>query len=365
MCLSSRLRLPVALALLLAGCNGAEKPSHREAGAASPETTFIRIAGTPHQDTTQYMWGIKHDVFRRRGVTLEVRDTTWNDQLELAAGGGCDMSMATPDELAAKSRSLTTANRRVVYIMPAWLFEGQIFVSRPEIRSLAEFRKELPESDARRAFFHQLSGRKIAVPEGSSYDQALRKLMKDSGLDPKTFQFVPSELEVGINGLKDRDVAIAAAGIVERPQAERQGYKIALDSLDLEMIVVAGFICNAKFYEAHTSAVDAFLMGWFESVAGGLGNPQEQYETFKSYVSQRGGKVPTFDEYQGALKYTRFSRTPQEVYTTFLDPSSRSFWRKPWDQRIETLRASQQGNQVPLSTADFIADAVVKRLGSK
>jgi ABC-type nitrate/sulfonate/bicarbonate transport system substrate-binding protein len=349
-----------AFVALGVACAKRESPSAVTSNAAPTKT--IRIAGTPHQDTTQYLWGIAHDAFKRRGIRLEIRDTTWNDQIEMVAGGGCDIAMATVDEIAAKSKNLDLANRRVVYVMPAWLFEGQIFVARPEIKSLAELKTHFNNAEAHRRFFEQLRGKKIAVPEGSSYDQALRKLMTAFGYDPASFAFVNSELEAGINGLSDSNVAIAAAGIVERPESERRGYKIALDSLDLEMVVIAGFVCNATFYDRNPNLIDEFLFGWFDSVTGGLSHPQEHYALFAKYLSQRGAKVPSFAEYESALRYTRFARTPSEVRDTFLEPTSRSYWRKAWDARVQIMRDSGQADQVPTSFADFIADATAARL---
>jgi ABC-type nitrate/sulfonate/bicarbonate transport system substrate-binding protein len=322
----------------------------------------MRIAGTPHQDTTLYMWGMKKGYFAKNGIDLEVRDTTFNEQIEFTAGGGCDIAMATVDEIAAKSKNLNLANRRVVYVMPAWLFEGQIFVSRPELPSLSELKQKYAPDEARRRFFEQMRGKIIAVPEGSSYDQALRRLIKTAGFELTDFRFVNSQLEAGINGLSDRNVALAAAGIVERPEAERRGYKVALDSLDLEMIVIAGFIVRADYYKDHAEAVDAFLGTWFTSVKEALAYPPENYEIFRSYLSNRGAKVPTFEEYERALHYTKFALSPDEVRSMFLTDTAPAYWRKPWDGRVAQLRETGQANQAPLNTKDFVADEVISRL---
>jgi ABC-type nitrate/sulfonate/bicarbonate transport system substrate-binding protein len=254
--------LTVSFLLSIAGC--------RRSFESTVDRTQLRIAGTPHQDTTLYLWGMKKGYFAKEGVELDVRDTTFNEQIEFTAGGGCDIAMATVDEIAAKSKNLNLANRRVLYVMPAWLFEGQIFVSRPDLASLAELKQQYPVEEARRKFFEQMRGKIIAVPEGSSYDQALRRLMNTAGFNANDFKFVNSQLETGINGLSDRNVALAAAGIVERPEAERRGYKVSLDSLDLEMIVIAGFIVRADYYKIHPDTVDAFLQTWFVSVKEAL-----------------------------------------------------------------------------------------------
>lgn len=330
--------------------------------STSDATTTIRIAGTPHQDTTLYMWGIQKGLFQHHQLKLDVRDTTFNDQIEFVAGNGCDLAMATVDELAAKSKNLDLAGRRLLFLLPVWLFEGQIFVSRPNLPSLSELKKEHNSRDAVKIFFQQIRGKKIAVPEGSSYDQAIRKLMQSVGINPSEFTFINSELEVGINGLTDPNVALAAAGIVERPEAERRDYKVALDSIDLNMIVIVGFIARDQYYKDHRDAVDNFLLTWFASVDGALSHPEENYAIFTSYLSRRGAKAPSFEEYQRALKYTRFSRSPSEARDKFLKIDSSTYWRKPWDDRLAQLRESGQGDQATTSTADFVADEVVARL---
>jgi ABC-type nitrate/sulfonate/bicarbonate transport system substrate-binding protein len=335
--------------------------AHSPSSSAS-KTTTIRIAGTPHQDTTLYMWGIQEGLFQKHNIELRLCDTTFNEQIELVAGNGCDLAMATVDELAAKSKNLDLADRRVLYLMPVWQFEGQIFVSRPDLLSLSELREQAPTGDAVKRFFGQIRGKKIAVPEGSSYDQAIRRLMETAGVDPADYNFVNSELEAGINGLSDPNVALAAAGIVERPEAERRGYKIALSSADLNAIVIVGFISSARFYKDHRDAVDDFLLGWFESVDGALAHPRENYAIFSSYLSGRGAKPPSFEEYERALRYTRFSRSPTDAYDSFLKPDSPTYWRKPWDARLEQLRQSGEGDQATASTADFVADEVAARL---
>lgn len=38
------------------------------------------------------MWGMKKGYFAKNGIDLEVRDTTFNEQIEFTAGGGCDIA---------------------------------------------------------------------------------------------------------------------------------------------------------------------------------------------------------------------------------------------------------------------------------
>lgn len=319
----------------------------------------VRIAVTPYQDTTLMLYGIERGFFKEEGITLEVKDTTWNEQIEFVVGGGSDIAMATLDEIVAKDKNLTMANRKLAYFLPAWLFEGIIFAGRDDLQSYSELREQFNESEAKRKFVAQLKGKKIAVPEGGVYEQAIRKFIASADEDPETFSFVNAQLEAGINGLNDHDVAIAAAGIVERPEALRRGYKIALDSVDLDLIVITGFFCKHSFYKEHPELLSKFIKGWYRSVSAALENPKENYAVVSTYIDRRGAKAPTFEDMTTALKFQRIPESSSEAWDMFLDPKSPIHWEKSWDAAVENLADTEKGDQVPDSKDAFVAQEFI------
>ncbi|MDZ7831789.1 MAG: ABC transporter substrate-binding protein [Desulfobacterales bacterium] len=328
----------------------------------TPNLTTVRVAVTPYQDTTLMLYGKEKGYFKEVGIDLQVRDSTWNEQIEFTAGKGCDIAMATIDEIVAKSRSLNKVGKRVLYFLPAWLFEGTIFACRDDMLTYKEVQQKYGEEGAKAKFLAQLKDKIIAVPEGGVYEQAIHKFIESAGLNVDDFQFVNSQLEVGINGLRDEDVGIAAAGIVERPEALRRGYKIALDSIDLNIVVITGFICNAEFYNQHTDAVEKYAKGWYKSVTEALKHPKENYKIVKTYIDERGGKPPSFEDFKTALSFQKIAKSPEEAKKMFLDKDSPMYWEMAWDAAVHNLISTGKRDRVPSSKKDFIGEIVLNQI---
>ena len=328
----------------------------------SPKLTVVRVGVAPYQDATMFLYGMRKGIFRDLGIELDLKSVGWNDQINLVAGDGADIAMATLDEVVAQSRSLNAINKGIAYFLPAWQFNGLSVVCRQDVSSLAELRLKADEADAKRQFVNQLKGKILAIPEGGVFDQAIRAFIKSTGNDPSQFRFVNTPLEAGLNGLSDKSVAIAAIGNNERPEALRRGYKMALDAADMDVIVLTGFITSQKYYSGHRETVDNFARAWFSSLALALANPQENYSTVRQYLSSRGANVVSFDEAMLALTFNRFPQNSLEAKSLFLDTSSRFSWKKCWDLAVENLKNSGKLDQVPADTRDFVAAEVIVRL---
>jgi ABC-type nitrate/sulfonate/bicarbonate transport system substrate-binding protein len=324
--------------------------------------TSVRITFTPYPDTSLFYYGLQKGFFRDEGLDLQIKDLTWNEQIEFTAGDGTDIAMATLDEVVAKSRNLTQVGKPVVYFLPAWLFEGTIFACRSDMQTLPELRANHDDATAKKLFLQQLKGKIIAVPESGLYDNAIRQLILSAGEKTEDFQFVNTQLETGINGLRDNKVGIAAAGAFERPEALRRGYKIALDSVDLNVLVITGFISSKKYYDENPRVIDAFTRAWYRTVNEALKNPEESYNVVKTHLNETGSKPVSLDDYKAALAGNRFPKSPQEASEMFFSSTSPIFWRKAWDGAVSTLQKTGKADQVPADTVDFRAEAVNARL---
>ncbi len=324
--------------------------------------TPVRITFTPYPDTSLFYFGWKKGFFSDEGLDLQVKDLTWNEQIEFTAGGGTDLAMATLDEVAAKSKNLTVVEKPVCYFLPAWLFEGTIFACRSDLQTLEELREKHGEQDGKRLFLEQLKGKIIAVPESGVYDNAIRRFIHSSGQKVEDFQFVNTQLETGINGLLDTKVAIAAAGAFERPEALRRGFKIALNSADLEVSVITGFISSSKYFDDHPEIIEAFTRGWYRTVQEALKDPSASFEVVQKHLNETGSKPISFNDYEAALASNRFPSNPKEARDMFFEASSPIYWRKSWDVAVRTLQETGKADQVPLNTDDFKAEIVNRRL---
>jgi ABC-type nitrate/sulfonate/bicarbonate transport system substrate-binding protein len=319
----------------------------------------LRIAVTPFQDTTLMLIGIQKGFFRDEGIDLQPIDSTWNEQLELLAGGGADIAMGTIDEVVAKDKNLTLINKRLYYFLPAWLFEGMIFVTRPDILSIAEIRAKYGEKDSACRFLEQIKNKVIAVPEGGVYEQALRQFIIKAGMEPSKFRFVNSKLEAGIYALDDPKVGLAAAGIVQRLEAQRRNYKIALETLDLGVTVITGFVSTANLFERQSEALTRFSCGWFKSVRYALDHMEENFSIVSKYIDQQGGRAPSYEDFKTALGFQKIPKSPQEAKERFLTPTSPMYWEKAWDSAVQHLRDTGKAADVSGAKDSFVAGSVL------
>ena len=295
-------RRPLAIGLLLAATGliaaflifrPPPKPDNR---------VQLRVAVAPFTDTVRVVYGKEQGFFSSQGLDVQVKDLLWTDQIEAVASGGCDIAMCTLDEFVAKSRSLDAINRGVVYILPAWIFDGTVFISGPGIKTLAELRAGHTNAEARRLFLEQLRSKKLAIPEGSLFDQAFRRFVVSAGYRVEDFRIVNTSIEVGINSLGDPEVGLVAAAAVERIEAQKRGYKIALEGEDLGVLVLTGFICRKDFYEQHPDQIARFYAGWYKSLQAAIADPRSYYAVMSKYLDERGAKVPTYEEFESTLR---------------------------------------------------------------
>ena len=88
-------------------------------------------------------------------------------------------------------------DREIAYLLPAWIFDGLIFVARPEIRSYEELREQNDANEARSLFLAQLRGKKLAIPEGSVHDQGFRAFVSKTRHTMADFSVVNTKLDAG------------------------------------------------------------------------------------------------------------------------------------------------------------------------
>ena len=352
---------PYLIIIIIAALIGAVGYFYLKPSATKGGLTPVRITFTPYPDTSLFYFGWKKGFFRDEGLDLQIKDLTWNEQIEFTAGGGTDLAMATLDEVAAKSKNLTVVKKPVSYFLPAWLFEGTIFACRSDMQTLGELREKHGEQEGKKLFLEQLKGKIIAVPESGVYDNAIRRLILSVGQEVEDFQFVNTQLETGINGLLDAKVVIAAAGAFERPEALRRGFKIALNSVDLDVLVITGFISSSKYHDENPKVIDAFTRGWYRTVQEALKAPAASYEVVKQHLNETGSKPISLDDYKAALAGNRFPKNPKEAREMFFEASSPLYWRKSWDGAVRTLQETGKGDQAPLNTDDFKAELVNQR----
>jgi ABC-type nitrate/sulfonate/bicarbonate transport system substrate-binding protein len=325
----------------------------------------LRIAVPPFVDTAMPVAGQKVDLFTQQGARLQLVDTTWENQYELIAGGALDISMSTVDEFINKDKNLRAANRRVIFILPAWQFRGLGFYTSASFKTLAELRQTVGVDAAKTQFLAQLMGHKVVVPEGSVFESGLREFLKGSGVDTSKVQIVNAALDTALNALSDRDVALVAVGSQQRFEAERRGYREAIAPEDLGLDVLTGFIARAEVWEKRKTEVLAFACGWYATVRLVNGRADKGYSDISGYLSARGAGTLTPSEYEALRKYNVFAATPAQAKELFFEPQGAAYWKRVWDRTIAAMQAAGKEGDAPPDSSGFVAPTVNSELVQK
>jgi ABC-type nitrate/sulfonate/bicarbonate transport system substrate-binding protein len=329
------------------------------------DTGDLRVAVPPFVDTAMTVAGQKEELFKKQGVPIRLVDTTWENQYELIAGGAVDISMSTVDEFINKDRNLRSANRRVMYILPAWQFRGLGFYTSPHFKTLAELRNSLGNEAGRKEFLAQLGGRKVVVPEGSVFESALREFLKASGSETSRIQIVNAALDTALNSLSDRDVALAAVGSQQRFEAERRGYREAIAPEDLGLDVLTGFIVRSEVWNTRRSEVINFACAWYATVRAVNGSEDKGFNVISSYLASRGAGTLTPVEYEALRRYNVFAATPEQARALFFDTTGPAYWRRTWERTLAAMDAAGRKNETPPDESGFVAPSVNAELTQK
>ena len=328
------------------------------------ELTRLRLSVPPFPAPAMLVYGIEQGFFEEAGFKIEVIDVNWAEQADLLAGRAVDVAMATLDEVVVKDRNLRRIDRRVDYALPAWRFRGNSFFSQRDILSLPEMRQRLGVESASRAFLKQLIGKKIAYPEGGHHEETFRDFVRSAGMNISDFTVVHADVEAGLNALEDPDVAMAAAAAVQRIEAVRRGYKLAIDSEDLGTAVTTGFVVRRAYSLNNQGAAGRFACAWYKTINGALDNFEDFYKSAEKFLSLRGAKAPTMEEVRASFSLHDFPRSQLDTARMFFRPDGKSFWMKTWDRTVDNLQRTDKAEAIPLDRTSFTAgETLVQSMG--
>lgn len=336
---------------------------HRDPAQNGTFNPTVRVAVTPFPDVTQLVVGSEKRFFEDYGLSLNLFDATWDAQFDLLASGAVDVAISSVSELVLKDKNLQQINRRVEYFFPAWQFQGLVFVSRKDIHSLTDIRIARPsdENTAIREFFQQFSQKSIVMPEGSTYESGLNTLFEKAGLRRQNFRIINSELEAGLNALQDPGVGMVAVGAGQTIEALRRGYKIALDSTDLGVTVITGFIARRDFLERNPEIAARFVCGWYRTVSFMRRSPVDAYRIAAEYLTRRGASALSQSEYELAIGLSDAPASPPETASRFLQSSSRTYWGNAWHAAVANMRATGKSAEAPRDESSFIAAGILEQ----
>lgn len=323
--------------------------------ADSKVAPALRVSVPPFVDTAITVVGVRDGLFATRGLNIKLVDTNWENQYELLVGGALDVSMSTLDEFVNKDRNLRALGKPVVYVLPAWQFRGLAFYSTNDVKPLSEFQKAYPADQAKKAFLAQIKEKKLVIPEGSVFEQALRAFVADSDLTFKDLKIINASLDSALNSLGDRSVGLAAVGSQQRFEAERRGYREAISPEDLGLDVITGFVVPKTVWESRKQDVINFACAWYGTTRVATAQEDHAYDVTNKYLVGRGSNSLTLQEYTALRAYNVLPTKAPETKSLFFDAGGKAYWKKTWDRSVKAMTDAGKTDSAPQDSAGFVA----------
>ncbi len=335
--------------------------THSGSPSLAAEKSTISVANAPFVDASMTYLGETEGIFSRHGLDVRIIDATWADQFDLIASGSADIALASLDQVVARAKNLDTLGVPIVFTLPAWQFVGLGYYTKGEYQTLDYFLERNPET-AYTDFLSQFRNKKIALTEGTVFEQGFISLVEKSALKMSDFSIVNTSPSAGLNGLEDPAVGLAAVGYQQWAEAERRGYKRAVSAKDVDVVVITGFMTSAAFAKENSEEVMRFGCAWFEIAKLFASNPRKAYDVIEPRLEARGATPISFEEFQSISVANVIPLTPTASTLLFLQPSSPAYWHKAWDQAAKNLADTDKGEAIPSSTKAFQAVEVLERM---
>jgi ABC-type nitrate/sulfonate/bicarbonate transport system substrate-binding protein len=153
----------------------------------------IRYGISPFQDTAMPVLGEAYGLYRKNDLNVQLVTVPWEDIVpSLASGGGTvDVAIGSINTFLPRAENIdVVGGGDVVFYEPFYVFKGASLMLRSGsgLLPVSYFLKKYP-NDRNKAIkdaMDQLRGHPIAVPKGTPYEQMLRTLAKQAGMNVDT-----------------------------------------------------------------------------------------------------------------------------------------------------------------------------------
>ncbi len=327
---------------------------------------IIRFGITPYQDTALPVVADKLGWYSQNGIEVEFVPLAWGDVMLALSSGSIDASIYTINAFQAPYQSASPGTLKPVFYCPIYVFKGTAIMVH-ENSGIKPFRESLGESVAQRdervaQAARQLKGKRIAVTEGTEYEQIVLAALSLAGLDSRRdVTLIHASPEDALAAFLSGNVDAFGAGLTERVEARRHGGTEFLVSADVSQPSINGIVTTSKFATGNQASLDAMLKIWFQTVRFVGTDPKKNSEFVREYLAGKASTRYTPDEYAIAWTFDVFPDSPDAAANLFNKDSSPYYWKTAWKKTSEFL-IQEKKIKSPVPESAYWGEAVFGRL---
>jgi len=318
----------------------------RRAGQPRAETeaerVTIRFGITPYQDTALPVVGDRLGWYEEKNLDVQFVPLSWGDVVLALSSGSIDASIYTINAFQAPYSEAVAGRFKPIFYSPIYVFKGTAIMVHGDsglsvvgnISSLPAPVREGRVVDAVR----QLRGKRIAVTQGTEYEQIVLAALAKAGLDPgQDVTLIHASVEDALAAFLSGDVDAFGAGLTERIEAQRHGAKELLVAADVGPPSIDGLVTTQEFASRNRDAMDDLLRVWFRTVDYMEGDLKGRSRFVREYLRGKASTRYSPDEYAIAWTFNVFPRTPSEAVRVFNSPEGAFYWKNVWDYNNQFL----------------------------
>jgi len=333
-----------------------------------PQTRHIRIGITPYQDTALPIVSDKLGMYTAQGIDVEFVPLDWGNVMLALSSGSVDASIYTVNAFQPAYQAALSGNRKPVFYCPIYVFKGTAIMIhgnsniKPLHTSPGESLQQLEADVAQYA--KQLRGKRIAVTEGTEYEQIVLAALSLAGLNPKKdVTLVNAAPEDALAAFISGNIDAFGAGLTERMEARKHGAIELLTSADIGQPSLNGIVTTEGFALQNADVLDDIVSIWFKTADYVGVDPKQRSEPVRAYLAAHGSTKYTADEYAIAWTFDLFPTNANQAKQAFGTAASPYYWRTVWSSTNQFL--IKQGKiSSPVPDAAYWGDRVLDRIAN-
>lgn len=280
----------------------------------------LKVGIAPYQDMALLMNADRENIEKKHDLNVEYTTLAWEDLVPAvsSAQDTIDVAFASLTWFVTNERNVNkNTTDPLVYFYPGYIFLGGSFVSfNPNVPVITKADLNNPE---KLKSFLKL---RFAAEEKSFYEQMLFILAQKAGVDFKTVKITHIGLADALLAAINGSVDVVEAGLTQRNEALEKNGKVVLDSADMGLADISGFVAKKSVLKEKKAEIEDFMKIWFDSTNYVLSDINNRAAEPIAFLDATSATKYTVESFRQALAQERFPRNIAEVRTLILNEGS-------------------------------------------